>query len=323
MREQISSLFSDTIITGDTMSNTIYGPIPSRRLGKSLGISPIPKKTCNYACVYCMLGPTTTMVTQPSMFYKVSTILEELKSFLKTGIAYDVISIVGDGEPTLYEGLSELIDGIRLLSNKPIAIITNGATLDDPDIYNTLLKVDILLPTVNGYDLATFKKINRPFKEINFDSITEALVRFTKEFKGQTWLELMLMKDFNDSEEDLLKYKEFFKRFTYDRLYLNTPIRIPTEQFVEPITHSKMQHAMDVLGAIGIEDVYTNGFVSGIQDDMEAILSLIKRHPMHQHEITHFLLTRQCDDIHGIFEQLESNPDVEKVDYHGFRNYRI
>lgn len=305
------------------MNKTIYGPIPSRRLGKSLGISPIPKKTCNYACVYCMLGPTTTMVSEPSMYYEVSMILEELEAFLKSGIPYDVVSIVGDGEPTLYAGLSELIDGIRLLTNKPIAIITNGATMDDPIVYQTLLKVDIVLPTVNGYDLASYKKINRPFKAIDFDSITNALARFSNEFNGQLWLELMLIKDFNDSEADLVKYKQFFKQFKYDRLYLNTPIRIPTEHFVEPITHQKMERAMEVLDAIGIEDVYTNGFTSSIQADMEAILSLIKRHPMHQYEITHFLTSRQCEDINSIFEQLEANPEVEKVDYHGFRNYRI
>jgi wyosine [tRNA(Phe)-imidazoG37] synthetase (radical SAM superfamily) len=305
------------------MNKTIYGPIPSRRLGKSLGISPIPKKTCNYACVYCMLGPTKTMVTEPEMFFEVDMILNELKDFIDSGIPYDVVSIVGDGEPTLYEGLSKLMDGIKALTSKPIAIITNGATMDDPKVYQTLLKADILLPSVNGYDLASFKKINRPFKAIDFDSITQALERFSKEFQGEMWLELMLIKDFNDSDEDLAKYKEFFKQFTYDRLYLNTPIRIPTEDFVQPITHQRMEHAMEVLDAIGIEDVYTNGFVSSIEDNMEAILSLIKRHPMHQHEITHFLKTRKCLDMESIFNQLEANPKVEKINYHGYRNYRI
>lgn len=315
--------FSDTIIQGDTMNKTIYGPIPSRRLGKSLGISPIPKKTCNYACVYCMLGPTKTMVLEPEMFFEVDFILDELNEVIARGIEYDVISIVGDGEPTLYAGLSTLIDGIRSLSNKPIAIITNAATIDDPLVYQTLLKTDIVLPSVNGYDEASFKRVNRPSKTIDFNAITNALIRFSKEFKGKLWLELMLIKDFNDSTEDLMHYKRFFKAFTYDRLYLNTPIRIPTEKFVEPVTHQKMEEAMQILDAIGIEDVYTNGFVSSISDDIEAILSLIKRHPMHQHEITHFLKSRQCHDIAAIFQQLEDNPRIEKVDYHGFRNYRI
>lgn len=305
------------------MNKTLYGPIPSRRLGKSLGISPIPKKTCNYGCVYCMLGPTTNMIVDPAMFFGVDTILDELKQFLESDIPFDVVSIVGDGEPTLYEGLSNLIDGIRQLTDKPIAIITNGATIDHKMVYETLLKADIVLPSVNGYNLKSFKRVNRPHKTIDFDAITSALVRFSHEFKGQLWLELMLIKDFNDSKEDLLQYKAFFKQFKYDRLYLNTPIRIPTETFVLPITHARMEEAMEILDGIGIEEMYTNGFVSSIPDDMEAILSLIKRHPMHQHEITHFLANRHCLDIHAIFDQLEANPEVEKVNYHGFRNYRI
>ena len=262
------------------MNDRIYGPIPSRRLGKSLGISPIPKKTCNYGCVYCMLDKITNMINTPQMFYPVATIIDQLKNVLETGIEVDVISIVGDGEPTLYAGLGELIDEIRIVTTKPIALITNGATLDNPDVYQACLKTDIILPSVNGYDVTTFKKINRPHKNINFQSITQALVKFTHEYKGECWLELMLMEGINDSTEDLLKYKEFYKQFKYDRLYINTPIRIPTEDYVKPVSHAKMIEAMEILCALGIEDSYNHSFVSSIPDNIEAIHSLIQRHPM-------------------------------------------
>lgn len=304
------------------MNNRIYGPIPSRRLGKSLGISPIPKKTCNYGCVYCMLDKTTNMINTPQMFYPVSTIIFQLQEVLDTNIEVDVISIVGDGEPTLYAGLGELIDEIRKITNKPIALITNGATLDNPSIYQACLKTDIILPSVNGYDLHTFKKINRPHKDISFESITQALVKFTHEYQGECWLELMLMDGINDSLEDLLNYKEFIKQFKCDRLYINTPIRIPTEEYVKPVTHTKMIQAMEILNAQGIEDTYSHTFVSSIKDNIEAIHSLIQRHPMNQHEIRSFLKQRKCEDIDYVFKQLEEDASISKKEYRGYITYR-
>lgn len=304
------------------MNDRIYGPIPSRRLGKSLGISPIPKKTCNYACVYCMLDKTTNMINTTQMFYPVSHIINQLKNVLATGIDYDVISIVGDGEPTLYAGLSELIDEIRLITSKPIALITNGATLDNPLIYQACLKTDILLPSVNGYDIDTFKKINRPHKEINFESITQALVNFTNEYTGECWLELMLMDGINDSLEDLQHYKKFYKQFKYDRLYINTPIRIPTEDYVHPVTHNKMIQAMEILGGFGIEDTYSNIFVSSIEDNIEAIHSLISRHPMNQHEIRSFLKQRKCMNMDQVIKTLDEDPTISKKEYLGYITYR-
>lgn len=304
------------------MNSKIYGPIPSRRLGKSLGISPIPNKTCNYGCVYCMLDKTTNMVNTPQMFYPVKEIVDELKQVIDQGVDYDVISIVGDGEPTLYAGLSELIDEIRGISDKPIALISNGATLDQQDIFNACLKTDIFLPSVNGYDLKTFKKINRPHKDIDFDSITQALVTFSKEYTGELYLELMLIHQLNDSTEDLIRYKEFYTQFNYDRLYINTPIRVPTEDYVLPVTHNKMIEAMTLLGGVGIEDVTTNTFVSTISDNIQAILSLIARHPMNQHEIRSFLHYRKCTDIDQVFDTLNNDQTIHKKMYRGYITYR-
>ena len=269
-----------------------------------------------------MLDKTTNMVNTPQMFYPVKEIVDELKQVIDQGVDYDVISIVGDGEPTLYAGLSELIDEIRGISDKPIALISNGATLDQQDIFNACLKTDIFLPSVNGYDLKTFKKINRPHKDIDFDSITQALVTFSKEYTGELYLELMLIHQLNDSTEDLIRYKEFYTQFNYDRLYINTPIRVPTEDYVLPVTHNKMIEAMTLLGGVGIEDVTTNTFVSTISDNIQAILSLIARHPMNQHEIRSFLHYRKCTDIDQVFDTLNNDQTIHKKMYRGYITYR-
>ena len=305
------------------MIQHVYGPIPSRRLGKSLGISPIPKKTCNYGCIYCMLDQTDHMINTPQAFYDVDEIFHQLEEVVNQGIDFDVVTLAGEGEPTLYAHLATLFEGIKKITPKPIAVITNGATLDRKEVYDALLMVDIVLPSVNGYNLETFKKINRPHKDISFERITQALVDFSHEFKGQCWLELMLMEGINDSVDDLNAYKEFFKQFHYDRLYINTPVRPPTEQYAKKITHKKMLEAMELLGGIGIEDVYSNGYSSSILDHYQAILNIISSHPMHQYEITHFLKSRDCKDIQAIFDRLNNDPQVNAIHYRGYHNYRL
>ncbi len=305
------------------MIQHVYGPIPSRRLGKSLGISPIPKKTCNYGCIYCMLDQTDNMINTPQAFYEVDDILNQIQEVVNQGIDFDVVTLAGEGEPTLYANLTALFTGIKKITTKPIAVITNGATLDRKEVYDALLMVDIVLPSVNSYNLETFKRINRPHKDIDFKRITQALVEFSHEFKGQCWLELMLMEDINDSVDDLQSYREFFKQFRYDRLYINTPVRPPTEKYATKISHQKMLEAMELLGGIGIEDVYSNGYYSSISDSYQAILNIISSHPMHQYEITHFLKSRNCDDIQSIFNRLNNDPQVNVIKYRGYHNYRL
>jgi len=142
----------------------VYGPVPSRRLGISLGISPIPKKTCNYSCIYCQLGRTDIMTNTRKMFFPVQKIMSEFNEVLKKRIFFDVITIVGEGEPTLYLGLGELISEIKGKTDKPVALITNGALLYDRDLRREAAKADIVLPTLDAYDEASFRKINRPFE---------------------------------------------------------------------------------------------------------------------------------------------------------------
>lgn len=301
----------------------VYGPIPSRRLGQSLGISPIPKKACNYACVYCMLGPTDKMTNTPQMFMSVQDILDEFEQFVASGIPFDAVTFAGDGEPTLYAGLKELILELKKRTKKPIVLITNGALLDHPEVFEACMKADVVMPSVNGYDERSFKLINRPHGEINFTNVTLALKKFSRQYPGLLWLELMLIKGMNDSTEDLQKYHDFLHQFYYDRLYINTPNRPPVESFAQMVTHEKMLEAMNILNGIGIEDGYENGYSSEISDDLEAILNITQRHPMNQHEIEHFLKMRNNKNISGIFMLLRSHPKIKIIHYRGIDTYRI
>jgi len=300
----------------------IYGPVPSRRLGISLGVSPIPKKTCNYSCIYCQLGRTDHMTNTRKMFFPVEDILAEFDEFLESKVKFDVVTIVGEGEPTLYLGIGELIREIQKRTDKPVAVITNGALFYDPDLRRELYDADIVLPTLDAYDEASFRKISRPHGTITFDMVNEGLKEFSKEYEGQLWIELMLMEGINDDDESLKKYSEALKKLRYDKLYINTPVRPPAESYVKALSHEKMNHVVDVFGGISIDLLESEGFQSEIEDDYEAILSIIKRHPMNQFEIEGFLASRGSN-IAEVLDRLEKDSKVASISYKGYVTYRL
>ena len=303
--------------------NLIFGPIPSRRLGRSLGISPIPKKTCNYSCVYCQLGRTTAMTNERKSFYKVETIVNELKEYLKETDNFDVITIVGEGEPTLYLNLKELILEVKKLTDKPIAVITNGSLLSDKDVRLALSYADIVLPSIDGYNEKIYKKVDRPYGLLKFDDEINGLIEFSKEYKGQIWIEIMLMHNMNASKEDIDGFYELLKKIKYDRAFVNTPVRPPAESFVEMATEEEIDYATEKLNAVSIEKLSSGSFFSDIEDGFKAILNIIKRHPMTQFEIKSFLESRDEKDIGEIFKKLNSDPKVNAINYKGIFTYRL
>ena len=306
-----------------TMMKYIYGPIPSRRLGRSLGISPIIKKACNYSCVYCQLGRTDHLSNKREMFFPVDDIVAEFDQMMLSDIKIDVVTIVGEGEPTLYLGLKELIEKIKASTDKPIAIITNGALLNDEEVKQALMLADIVLPSIDAYDEKTFIKINRPYPTIKYNVVKTGLINFSKEYKGQLWLEMMLMKKINDDRSDLLAYKDLLSEIKYDRLYINTPVRPPAETGIQEVDQDKMNEAVDLLAGIAINLLVDNGFYSDIKDDHDAILSIIKRHPMNQHEIAGFLKNRQNEQPEMVMTKLASDPRIEIIEYKGYHTYRL
>lgn len=301
----------------------LYGPVPSRRLGISLGISPIPKKTCNYSCIYCQLGKTDRLSNKRIEFFKVDDIINEFKIYLKSGFRFNVITIVGEGEPTLYLKLGELILRLKKLTDKPIAVITNGALMSNKLVQDELKFADIILPSLDAFDEKSFKNINRPYGKLKFDDIYNGLVEFSNTFKGQLWIEIMLMEGYNSDKDSLLKFKLLLSKIKYDRLYINTPIRPPAEEYAKAIDSDNINNAIKILGGISIENLISVGFKSDIKDDFEAILSIIKRHPMNQFEIRTFLDSRKCSNIEWIIDRLDEDNNINHIDYKGFTTYRF
>lgn len=298
----------------------IYGPVPSRRLGLSLGISPIPQKTCNYSCIYCQLGRTNPLTNERKMFFPVEEILKEFEEILKEDISFDIITIVGEGEPTLYLGLGELIEKIHKRTKKPIAVITNGALLFEKQVREELFYADMVLPTLDAVSEEAFQRINRPHRSLSYQQVIEGLRLFSKEFQGEIWVEIMLIQGYNDKRESFEKLREILSTIRYDRLYLNTPIRPPAEEGVFSVSPEKMKEAVAYLGGISIELLSSQGFFSEIKDHKEAVLSIIKRHPMAEFEVVHFLKSRGCIEIEKIQRELERESQV--IFYQGERTFR-
>lgn len=301
----------------------VFGPIPSRRMGNSLGISPISKRSCSYSCVYCQLGRTRNMMSEPKSFFKVSDIIYEFKMYLEEKVDFDVVTVVGEGEPTLCTDLGEIIDGLKKCTDKPVAVITNGSLLNNLSVRKALMRADIVLPSLDAGCESTLKEINRPNGKINFKESIEGLIAFSKEYKGQLWMETMLVKGINDNEEELKRIKNILSKVRYDRLYINTPVRPPAEAFVEEPSSETVNMAVEILGGTSIAQLSSGGFFSDIEDDFEAIKSIVSRHPMNKFEVKAFLASRKCENEEEIFERLKKDQAIEVVEYKKYITYRL
>lgn len=301
----------------------VYGPVPSRRMGLSIGISPIPKGHCNYSCVYCQLGRTNNMTNKRTRYFNLQDLIKEFKEYLNDNIKFDVVTIVGEGEPSLYADLGVLIAELKLLTDKPIAVITNGALLSDHQVREELKSADIVLPSLDASDEKMLKKINRPHGHIKFDDVVRGLVTFSHEYKGQLWIETMILKDINDDKEFFLSFKKILSKINYHKLYINSPVRPPAETFVRQPSRVAMEEAISILEGISIDKLVSEGFYSEVKDDYEAVLSIIKRHPMNQFEIKAFIEQRNNSAVKDFFERLDNDEDVEVVNYKNYYTYRL
>ena len=203
----------------------VFGPVLSKRLGNSLGIDVIPHKTCSYNCIYCQLGSEENTITDLTNYYSVDEIIYELKEALLNNKNIDYITFTGSGEPTLYKDLKKLIYEIKQITDIPVCIITNGSLLYKQEMRSNLLLADLIIPSLDAGNEETFKLIDNPNKEIDFDKMVEGLIEFKKVFKGEYWLEVFLLKDINDNEVELDDIIKIVKKIKPDKIQLITATR--------------------------------------------------------------------------------------------------
>jgi len=294
----------------------VYGPVPSRRLGESLGVSPIPNKTCNFSCVYCQLGRTTHFTNERQDFFPKEEILAEIKEAVATIDKIDYITFVGEGEPTLCKSLGWLIEETKKITEIPIAVITNGSLLYLPEVRMELLQADVVLPTLDAIAPSLFKKINRPHRELAIDKIIQGLFDFRAEYSGELWLEVMLVKDLNDSEENIQQLHDVLQRLHCERIYVNVPIRPPAESWVKIPEKETVLWICQTLGATNIA-FYESTVGFTIQNEsqiQEEILKITSRHPLREDQIMH-LTAMATTKVRELLDEMVRQEKIKKIEY--------
>jgi wyosine [tRNA(Phe)-imidazoG37] synthetase (radical SAM superfamily) len=259
----------------------LFGPVPSRRLGRSLGVDLIPPKTCPYDCIYCEVGPTTHH-TRQRFSYKTKTIIGELEDYLKDlSQLPDVITLAGSGEPTLNLGLGRIISRIKEMSQIPVAVLTNGALLYLPEVRAELAAADIVLPSLDAAREETYRLINRPLPELTLASLLEGLSAFRREYRGRILLEVMLLKGVNDSDEELTLLRRALMKIDPDKIQLNTAVRPVVEAAARPLDRAEMEAAAAHLkGPVEVIASFSRGDITEIPCQDEDFVEMLSRRPM-------------------------------------------
>jgi wyosine [tRNA(Phe)-imidazoG37] synthetase (radical SAM superfamily) len=229
----------------------VYGPVRSRRLGNSLGISTVPYKVCSFDCVYCQLKETTEKTLVRKNYIAPSQILKEVSDFFKNkpaDLKIDHVTFSGSGEPTLHRSIGALIRAVKALVGIPVVLITNSSTLVDPKVRRDISSADLIIPSLDAVTQDVFEKIDQPAPAIRIDDIIDALIKLRKTFRGLIWLEIMLVRGLNDSPQYLARMKKVTDLIMPDRIQINSPVRLPAQRWVRPATAASLKKAKEIFG---------------------------------------------------------------------------
>jgi len=268
----------------------LFGPVPSRRLGLSLGVDLVPPKTCTFDCLYCEVGRTTHL-TRRRRPYRVKEIIQELEDFLATPpAALDYVTMAGSGEPTLNLGIREIIAAVKSLTDTPVAVLTNGSLFYLPEVRADVAGADVILPSLDAGREGIFRRINRPHPALSLDLVVSGLKALRREYAGQIWLEIMVLKHLNDNDEELSALKALLRELTPDKVQLNTAVRPVADNTAQPLTQEEMEAVARFLGE-GTEVVAASRQISperlAIKD--RDVLDMLARRPMTAGEVAQAL----------------------------------
>ena len=266
------------------MYKYIFGPVPSRRLGMSLGVDLIPKKVCSLNCVYCEVGHTTKLTTERKEYILYDKVVGELEHYFHHNPDPDYITFSGSGEPTLNSRIGEVLDFIKKRKpGIPVAVLTNGTLFMNKQVRSELLKADVVLPSLDAATESSFQKVNRPEPSLQLDRYIQGLVDFREEFQGKIWLEVLIIPGYNDSPSDLTALKEAFKKIKPDSIQLNTLDRPGIVEGLRAATRTELQQIVDFWKLDNVEIIAAAPQRKNIQsyrsDTESAILGTIARRP--------------------------------------------
>jgi len=286
----------------------IFGPVPSRRLGVSLGIDPIPLKTCTYDCIYCEVGKTTNLTVERAEYVSVSIIKEELLRYKKShkDIPIDYITLSGSGEPTLNSKIGEIVSAVKeFFSDVPVAILTNGSLLSVPDVRKSLSYADVVLPSLDAATNKIFKRINQPYPELDIKVVIEGIKKFRDEYNGKIWLEVLFVKGVNDKWSEVESLKTAIDYINPDRVQLNTVDRPPAFSLAKPVDEGFLKKVKEYFGK-GTEIIAGFKSKKGFSEDIGGtILKALSIRPMTLSQLENSIKLHRDEILKylGMFEQ--------------------
>jgi wyosine [tRNA(Phe)-imidazoG37] synthetase (radical SAM superfamily) len=306
-------------------SPIVYGPVPSRRLGRSLGINNVPPKLCSYSCVYCQLGKTLRIEAEPRSFYRTNKIMEQARAKLgqarEKGETVDYLSFVPDGEPTLDANLGEEIEALRGLGFR-VAVITNGSLLWHEEVRQKLLNADWLSLKVDAVNKESWHRVNRPHQRLKLEAVLEGMLEFSRVFEGELTTESMIIRGINDNLGEIERIADFLALLKPAKAYLAIPTRPPAER-VEPATEQTINAAYQIfrerLGEAEYLIGYEGNAFASTGDPKQDLLSITAVHPMREEAVAEFLKNARTD--WETIQELVDNGSLLALEYQGKRFY--
>ncbi len=303
-----------------------FGPVPSRRLGRSLGINNIPPKVCTYSCVYCQLGRTIKMQVERRAFYEPQEIWQDVQHKVEkvkeVGETIDYLTFVPDGEPTLDVNLGHEIELLKPLGIR-IAVITNGSLIWREDVREHLMGADWVSLKVDSTQEEVWRRINRPHRTLQLASILDGMLEFAGAYSGELATETMLVEGVNDSDDRLREVADFLARLRPARAYLAIPTRPPAEEWVQPPSEQAINRAYQIVSERVDQVEYLIGyegnafaFTGNVEEDL---LSITAVHPMREEAVSEFLARAGAD--WPIVRRLVAQGQLIEIDYEGRRFY--
>ena len=289
----------------------LFGPVPSRRLGYSLGIDLVPNKTCTFDCIYCEVGKTTDLTEKRRDFGNAEEIIRETKDFLSSYTGrIDHITFTGSGEPTLNAKLGYIAQEIKKETRIPLALITNTALFGDADVREDAMKFDVVLPSLDSVNEESFRAVNKPHNGIVLQNIIDGLLKFSEEYKGKILLEILFVKNVNDSDRDIMALRRILEKMHIDKIQINTVVRPPAYSSAKPIDANDRERIKNLLGdKVQIELAFNpenSNKSSAGEDDVKRLL---QRRPCTYDQIS-TALGIPSKELNSIIDKLEKTKNI-------------
>lgn len=320
--------------------NFLFGPVNSRRLGRSLGIDLFREKICNLNCVYCEVGPTTVPVNRRGRYSPTREILAEITEFCSDPhrlAAVDVLTVTAKGEPTLHLDLGVILRHIKSLTDKPVAVLTNGTTLADDEVREALQLADIVVPSLDAVRAESFSKVDQPARGLTVEAIINGLRDFSRAYRGRLWLEILLVRDINDADADIDALLPVLTTLRLDRIQLNTVVRPPADPGARPVAEARLAEIARRLQASLAVPVDLPSPVAGFGDERDAaplpttdaepaalrqaIIQMVRRRPCTAADIDRVFHLGGAEKVEQLLASLVASGTLRILSHAGDRFY--